>query len=423
MGRLRTGNKSELMPCLENLVPVKEDLSTPRVQVNILDGAAIINMLRPGTAKTFQCYVTEVFVPYVTSQLQHVERLDFVWDLYIADSLKADTRNRRGKGVRRRVEPTSEVPRNWQEFLRIDDNKTELFSFLASNLADLETNKHLITTQGTGVLSSKCQDMSALAPCTHEEADTRIFLHLQNAVQHGYSKVSIRTVDTDVVVLAIASVNRLKIAELWIAFGAGKSFRFIAAHEIAKILGPERCVALPMFHAFTGCDTVSCFGGRGKKTAWDTWTSYGDVTAAFCALGAMPDPRAIEEWMQPLERFVVLLYDRTSTEVRYNSCEMSFFYVYFMFTTLRRHSHIFVKIHSYLLNDKYYLSNLSVCLSIYLGECESGKKAAVQQERQSYRWCASYTGSTYPAHQKSCIPGWSLLGPNDDPCSRASIAK
>jgi len=81
--------------------------------------------------------------------------------------------------------------------------------------------------------------------------------------------VSICTVDTDVVVLAIASANRLNISELWIAFGARKSFKFIAAHEIAKALGPDRCLALPMFHAFTGCDNVSCFGGRGKKTAWD----------------------------------------------------------------------------------------------------------------------------------------------------------
>ena len=77
-------------------------------------------------------------------------------------------------------------------------------------------------------------------------------------MQHGYSKVSIRTVDTDVVVLAIASVNRLKVAELWIAFGAGKSFRFIVAHEITEVLGPESCVALSMFHAFTGCDVTLC---------------------------------------------------------------------------------------------------------------------------------------------------------------------
>ena len=56
-----------------------------------------------------------------------MERLDIVWDRYIADSLKSETRSKRGKGIRRRVEPRSAVPGNWQKFLRIDDNKTELF--------------------------------------------------------------------------------------------------------------------------------------------------------------------------------------------------------------------------------------------------------------------------------------------------------
>lgn len=91
-------------------------------------------------------------------------------------------------------------------------------------------------------------------------------------MHQGHSRVSIhvRTVDTNVVVLAVASAQRLDPDELWIAFGVGKNFRFFAAHEIAKTL----VIALPMFHAFTGCDTVSFFGGKGKKTAWDTWKAY-----------------------------------------------------------------------------------------------------------------------------------------------------
>ena len=90
--------------------------------------------------------------------------------------------------------------------------------------------------------------------------------------------------------------------------------KFIAAHKIAKALGHDRRVALLMFYAFTGSDTVSYFGGRGKKTAWDTWTTYGDVTPAFCVLDAVPDPRVIDEWMHLLNLFVVLLHDRTNTE-------------------------------------------------------------------------------------------------------------
>ncbi|KAJ8050254.1 hypothetical protein HOLleu_03388 [Holothuria leucospilota] len=88
--------------------------------------------LQPGTAKTFQGYATDVFVPYVTFQLQqYVDRLDIVWDLYMADSLKANTRSKRGKGVRRRVEPSSAVPENWQKYSphRLQDGVVLLLGF------------------------------------------------------------------------------------------------------------------------------------------------------------------------------------------------------------------------------------------------------------------------------------------------------
>ena len=71
--------------------------------------------------------------------------------------------------------------------------------------------------------------------------------------QQGYSKVSIRTVDTNVLVLAIASASLLNISELWISFGARKGFRFVAAREIAKALCRERSVALPHYHISISC--------------------------------------------------------------------------------------------------------------------------------------------------------------------------
>ena len=59
------------------------------------------------------------------------------------------------------------------------------------------------------------------------------------------------------------------------------------------------------------CDMVSWFSGRGKKTCWNTWNAVEHVTQAFCALTTIPN--AIDHWFQTLERFVVLLYDRTSS--------------------------------------------------------------------------------------------------------------
>ena len=47
-----------------------------------------------------------------------------------------------------------------------------------------------------------------------------ILLHLEDTVKQGYDKIAIRTVDTDVVDLAVTSAQRLNITELWIAFGA-----------------------------------------------------------------------------------------------------------------------------------------------------------------------------------------------------------
>ena len=72
----------------------------PTVTAVVFDRAVIVQMLKPGTAKTFEEYAQKVFIPYVVRQLQHVSRLDLVWDSYIADSVNASTRAQRGKGVR-----------------------------------------------------------------------------------------------------------------------------------------------------------------------------------------------------------------------------------------------------------------------------------------------------------------------------------
>lgn len=76
-----------------------------------------------------------------------------------------------------------------------------------------------------------------------KEADTCILLHLEDAVKEGYTKLSMSTVDTDVLVLAVTAAQRLNITELWVAFGVGKSFWHLAAYEMATAPDPDRCIA------------------------------------------------------------------------------------------------------------------------------------------------------------------------------------
>ena len=151
--------------------------------VIILDGAAIINMLKPIGVKTFQDYATHVFLPFIKAQLRNVTRIDIIWDVYLEDSLKSTAREIREGGmpmIRRHVAPSNTIPGNWQEFLRLAD-KTELFDFLAHHVVEnLSGEKDVYTTCGQNVLCSRVrQNISSLAPCTLEEADTRMLLLIQ----------------------------------------------------------------------------------------------------------------------------------------------------------------------------------------------------------------------------------------------------
>ena len=109
--------------------------------------------------------------------------------------------------------------------------------------------------------------------------------------------------------------------ELWLAFGTASNFRYIPIHEVVGDMDPMTCA---VFHAFTGCDTVPAFGGRGKKRAWSTWQVFPEVTEAFESLLLMEEEIS-ETVMSVLERYVVLLYDRTSDLVQVNDARKQLF--------------------------------------------------------------------------------------------------
>ena len=293
-----------------------------------MDGAAVVNILKPVGCKTFGDYAEKIFTSYVKTEFVQACRIDVVWDRYEENSLKSQTRETRctGATLRRKVEKCTPITSKWNEFLRVSENKTELFSLLSQEILNVViAGKELVTTVGTGVCANFSRDTSGLAPCNHEEADTRIMVHLVDAVHRGYSKVKIRTVDTDVVVLAISTCSKLPDGtELWIAFGTGKDFRYIPIHSIAKALGPVKSLSLPVFHAFTGCDTVSHFANIGKKMAWKIWENHNELTAAFYDLHEAPTVIS-DETALALERFTVLLYDRNSEGTSVNEARKVLF--------------------------------------------------------------------------------------------------
>ena len=211
----------------------------------ILDGA-VINMLKPIGVKTFQDYATHVFLPFTKAQLRNVTRID-VWDVYLEDSLKSTTREIQGRGIRRRVDSSNTIPGNLQGFLRLADKKTELFDFLALQVVEnLSGEKDVYKTCGQNVLCSRVrQDISSLAPCTHEEADTRMLLHAVDSASKGYPRIILRSVDTDVLVLAVSTAVSLEDTEIWVTFGTGKHMSTFLRMTSLKNLDMKRHSPFP----------------------------------------------------------------------------------------------------------------------------------------------------------------------------------
>lgn len=279
-GKLRFGKKSDLLSCLES----QQQPSPPSTfDTKVFDGAVIVHALPVLPATTFAEYADKVFLPYINSQLQTCDRIDVVWDDYRPASLKEAVREKRGKGARKKVSEQTKLPRNWNNFLHDPANKQELFTLLSKKVQHFQypEDKVVVITNGEQVLSSSHQ----MQRCNHEEADTRILVHVSDALKTGAKTISVRTVDTDVAVILIGHYHDLCDAygsfDLWIAFGMGKSYRWLHISRICNTLGEQRCRSLPVFHSFTGCDTTSSFLGKGKKTAWEAWKSLPDVTNAF----------------------------------------------------------------------------------------------------------------------------------------------
>ena len=306
--------KSDLLRCHEQPEEPEPPLT---YDCKVLDGAVVVHCL-PTSVSTFDEYADKIFIPYLEKQLQSATRLDVVWDVYTPVSLKESTREKRGKGVRRKVSGKAKLLGNWMYFLRDSVNKKELFAFLTSKVAQFSwpPAKAVYVTSGQAVVC--IGDSIPMQNCNHEEADTRIVVHVLHALKQGEQTICVRTVDTDVVVILAGTFHDLvatqPLTDIWVAFGMGKDYRFYHINAICESLGEPQSRALPVFHAFTGCDTTSAFNGRGKKSVWQAWQAFEDVTETFVYLTGHPFQLldAEDGNFLKIERMTVIIYDKTS---------------------------------------------------------------------------------------------------------------
>jgi len=101
-GSLRSGNKSDILACVE--APNCCSDAAKAATLAVLDVAAVIHMVQPTSAHTFRDNVSQHLVPFVESQITPtVTRVDAIWDTYPEDNLKTLTHQHRGLGPRTKI--------------------------------------------------------------------------------------------------------------------------------------------------------------------------------------------------------------------------------------------------------------------------------------------------------------------------------
>ena len=150
-GRLRTCNsKSDFLDCLNNYGDPSEE--APAVDMIEIDGTVFVNKNPQRCELTLGEYCDEL-KDKLCMIGNGVTRMEAVFDVYKEGSLKSQTSEKRGTGIRVSVREHTHVLKNFTNFMKCDANKTELFSMLSQKVSSLSM-PIVVATVSEGVVTN-----------------------------------------------------------------------------------------------------------------------------------------------------------------------------------------------------------------------------------------------------------------------------
>ena len=294
----------------------------------VIDGACLVHSTTPKN-QTFREYAQD-FVGKVQLYARRYKRTDILFDTYKEGSIKSHTRMNRGTGSRRRVSQDGRVPKNWPNFLQNEDNKKELYPFLADAIPESIADSIIYASKDDHSLTNDKDNLTNLDSLNsnHEEPDTKMFVHLHHGIKHAkVKKAAILANDIDIIVIGIGLFENLSkdgLEELWICLGKREKRRWLPIHRIFLAFGPQKSKGILFFHAFSGCDSCSGMKGKGKKSFFSTWSVYPEVTPTFAKLSQCPQELSTDDF-SILQQFIVYLYDKNSNTDNVDTARMTLF--------------------------------------------------------------------------------------------------
>lgn len=296
----------------------------------IVDAMAMIQCIPAGAIPVTFGRLAEALLHQLCglAKTHGAQQIHFVIDQYWEKSVKDAERCKRSgyqlvdKGqILHIANGDVKVPNKWKPFLSSGNNKANLLEFLNRYWPGCKVSSHLqlFMTSKNGCIEMKftpdelpiIHEINDLS-CDHEEADTRLIAHAIHA-SHSVPTVMIVSPDTDVVIMTIGHAHRFECETVAFLTGTKSRKRILNIGEMRNQLGHDTANALIGLHAFTGCDAVSSFSGKGKKTVYQLLKKSEICREAMTALGAS---FVVDEKLIKLcERFTCLLYGYEGTDI------------------------------------------------------------------------------------------------------------
>lgn len=292
-GFLSKSDKSQLVHLLESKLQTAPLTELPQSlrKATVVDFMAFARKI-PIKSMKIKTYgeFAEIIWKSICQACHNSERIDIILDIYKESSVKGFERSRRSKkqpieyGV---PKDTTPLPVDIDAYWASTKNKELLqfyfFEWVSHKEAVdkskftifiggvLKGNRQMCFTLKNGIIEENLSLVS-----DHEEADDRILFHIFHIIKTSTSsEIVICSTDTDVFVNALFHYHETwknaGLEKLWVAFGAGKTLRYIPLHSLSieNTVPHIILTTLPAIHSLTGCDTTSKVGTKlaALKTA------------------------------------------------------------------------------------------------------------------------------------------------------------
>ncbi len=279
-GSMRKTAKNMTLTWMEKDYAVNTPPQSEEPTLFVVDFMMVLRMILSDTSccKTFG----ELSDTILSVVLGHGYRYTaVVGDAYcLEESIKAAERSRRGSVQMQEIYNPSRhtpLPKQKSKMLSNPKNKSNLVDFIMTDWIGqcqdaLSNDKQVYLSGGfkyprrAVVVHQGSVRPVAELESDHEEADSRMFLHINHAVEVlDIKRFVLWSIDSDVAAMCPRFCKELAIEELHFKTGVGHRKRYIPMHTVAEEIGVDMSQILPTVHALSGCDSTSAFSGVGKR--------------------------------------------------------------------------------------------------------------------------------------------------------------